>query len=46
MNAKQKQEVIKMYAETIEAENDVKKRIRRQRDHDPRSLCSCQQGGE
>jgi len=28
MNAKQKQEVIKMYAETIEAENDVKKRIR------------------
>ena len=28
MNAKQKQEIIKMYAETIEAENDVKKRIR------------------
>ena len=28
MNAKQKQEVIKMYAETIEAENDIKKRIR------------------
>ena len=24
MNAKQKQEVIKMYAETIEAENDIK----------------------
>ena len=28
MNAKQKQEVIKMYAETIEGENDIKKRIR------------------